>query len=120
MTISEYLKHTDWKMQLDMFRNLYRERRDVMMDALDEHLPDLVKTRTQGGFFSWLKLPEHVNSKLMLPQAVENGVAYTPGTAFYADGRGKNELRLNFSYPQPFYIEKGIQLLADTIKNYKE
>lgn len=119
LTISEYLKHTDWKTQLEHFRDTYRERRDTMLNALDEFLPSLEKTKTQGGFFTWLKLPEHVNSKLMLTQAVEHGVAYTPGTAFYADGRGKNELRLSFSYPQPEYIHSGIKLLSEVIKNEK-
>lgn len=119
LTISEYLKHTDWQTQLEYFRDTYRERRDTMLNALDEVLPSLEKTKTQGGFFTWLKLPENVNSKLMLPEAVKHGVAYTPGTAFYADGRGKNELRLSFSYPQPEYIHSGIRLLGEVIKNEK-
>ena len=119
LTISEYLKHTDWKKQLDDFRNLYRDRRDVMLSALDDFLPDLKKTKTSGGFFTWLQLPENVNSKTLLPEAVEHGVAYTPGTAFYADGRGKNELRLSFSYPQTEYIHKGIKLLSEVINSEK-
>ena len=116
LTISEYLKHTDWQTQLEHFRSIYRERRNIMLDALDEFLPSLERTKTQGGFFTWLKLPEHINSKLMLPEAVSHGVAYTPGTAFYADGRGKNELRLSFSYPQPEYIHSGVKLLSEIIK----
>lgn len=119
LTISEYLKHTDWQSQLNTFRNIYRDRRDVMLSALDDFLPDLKKTKTSGGFFTWLQLPENINSKLMLPQAVEHGVAYTPGTAFYADGRGKHQLRLSFSYPTTDYIHKGIKLLSETIKDYK-
>lgn len=120
LTISEYLRHTDWEAQLEAFRSVYKSRRDVMLASLDEYLPSLSKTRSGGGFFTWLQLPPHVDSKIMLPFAVEHGVAYTPGTAFYADGRGKRELRLSFSYPTEEYIRKGIKLLAETIEAYKE
>lgn len=117
LTISEYLKHTDWNSQLDVFRNLYQQRRDAMIDSLDKYLPNLNKTVTKGGFFTWLDLPEHIDSKTLLIKAVEHGVAYTPGTAFYADGRGKTQLRLSFSYPTDEYIEKGVRLLSEVINN---
>ncbi len=77
--VNAYLDAADWKGQVDTFRGLYAERRDAMMSALGEFLPDLSWTRPNGGFFVWLTLPEHLDSKGMLPRAVKELVAYTPG-----------------------------------------
>ena len=62
-----------------------------MLTALDDYLPDLSWTHPNGGFYVWLTLPENLDSKSMLPRAVKELVAYTPGTAFYADGGGRTE-----------------------------
>lgn len=115
LIISEYLATADWKAQIATFRDIYRERRDAMLDALETHLPDLSWTRPDGGFYVWLTLPEGINSKDMLPRAVEKLVAYTPGTAFYANGDGANFIRLAFCYPEPERVREGIVRLADTI-----
>ena len=113
--ISEYLDHNDWRGQIDTFRGLYRDRRDAMINALDEQLPTLPKTHPNGGFYVWLGLPEGFDSKEMLPLAVHELVAYTPGTAFYADGTGQDHIRLSFCYPTPEEIGVGIQRLAKVI-----
>jgi DNA-binding transcriptional MocR family regulator len=60
-------------------------------------------------------MPEHLDSKAMLPRAVKELVAYTPGTAFYADGNGRRNIRLSFCYPQPDFIREGIRRLATVI-----
>jgi DNA-binding transcriptional MocR family regulator len=113
--ISEYLASADWRGQIDTFRGVYRERRDAMLAALAEHLPSLRWTAPQGGFYIWLHLPDHLDSKAMLPRAVKELVAYTPGTAFYADGGGRNAMRLSFCYPTPDFIREGIRRLATVI-----
>jgi DNA-binding transcriptional MocR family regulator len=113
--ISEYLSTTDWRGQIDVFRGVYRERRDAMLSALAEQLPTLSWTVPAGGFYVWLRLPEHLDSKAMLPRAVKELVAYTPGTAFYADGGGRDAMRLSFCYPTPEYIREGIRRLANVI-----
>jgi DNA-binding transcriptional MocR family regulator len=113
--ISEYLSTADWRAQIDVFRGVYRERRDAMLSALAEHLPTLSWTVPNGGFYVWLTLPEHLDSKAMLPRAVKELVAYTPGTAFYADGGGRNAMRLSFCYPTPDFIREGIRRLATVI-----
>ena len=113
--ISEYLSTADWKGQIDTFRGVYRERRDAMLGALADQLPTLSWTVPAGGFYVWLRLPEHLDSKAMLPRAVKELVAYTPGTAFYADGTGRNAMRLCFSYPTPDFIREGIRRLAIVI-----
>jgi DNA-binding transcriptional MocR family regulator len=118
--IHEYLSETDWKGQIDTFRGVYRERRDAMLTALDDYLPDLSWTNPSGGFYVWVTLPENLDSKSMLPRAVKELVAYTPGTAFYADGSGRNKIRLSFCYPTPDFIREGIRRLSTVINGELE
>lgn len=118
--ISEYLSHNDWRGQIDTFRGVYRDRRDAMLKALDDFLPTLDKTRPNGGFYVWLSLPEGFNSKEMLPLAVRELVAYTPGTAFYADGSGQDKIRLSFCYPTPEEIRTGIERLSRVINRERD
>ena len=113
--ISEYLSTADWKGQIDTFRGVYRERRDAMLLALGEHLPGMRWTIPTGGFYVWLTMPDNLDSKAMLPRAVKELVAYTPGTAFYADGNGRNAMRLSFCYPTPEAIREGVRRLATVI-----
>ena len=113
--VTEYLGQTDWRAQIDTFRGIYRERCETMLTALDEHLPQLSWTTPAGGFFLWVQLPETLDSKQMLPRATKELVAYTPGTGFYADGRGQHEMRLSFCLPTPDRIRLGIRRLANVI-----
>ena len=117
MTVSEYLSTADWKGQIATFRDVYRERRDAMLGALHEQLPTLQWTVPNGGFYIWLTLPDYLDSKAMLPRAVKELVAYTPGTAFYTDGGGRNAMRLSFCYPTPDFIREGIRRLAIVINS---
>jgi 2-aminoadipate transaminase len=113
--ITEYLDQADWKAQIETFRGLYRERRDAMLSALGEYLPQLSWTEPDGGFFVWVTLPEQLDSKAMLPRAVKELVAYTPGTAFFADGGGRQNIRLSFCYPTPEAIRTGVARLATVV-----
>lgn len=115
LMIAEYLDAADWKGQINTFRGIYRERRDGMLSALAEYLPQLSWTVPNGGFYVWVTLPDHMDSKAMLPRAVKELVAYTPGTAFYADGNGRNNIRLSFCYPTPEFIREGIRRLSVVI-----
>jgi 2-aminoadipate transaminase len=120
MIISEYLSTADWQGQIDIFRGVYRERRDAMLQALDHYLPDLTWTNPTGGFYVWLTLPENLDSKSMLPRAVKELVAYTPGTAFYANGGGRNKIRLAFCHPTPDFIREGVRRLSTVINGELE
>jgi 2-aminoadipate transaminase len=120
MIISEYLSSADWRGQIDTFRGVYRERRDAMLLALADYLPDLSWTVPNGGFYVWLTLPDNMDSKSMLPRAVKELVAYTPGTAFYANGGGRNYMRLAFCYPTPDFIREGIRRLSTVINGERE
>jgi len=120
MVISDYLDRADWHGQIDVFRSLYRDRRDAMIDSLKQYLPDLRWTVPNGGFYVWVSLTEGLDSKGMLPRAVKELVAYTPGTAFFADGSGRANLRLAFCYPPPAEIREGIRRLATVVRSEQE
>ena len=113
--ITEYLDQADWRGQIETFRDLYRERRDAMISALGEYLPSLTWNVPDGGFFVWVGLPAELDSKAMLPRAVKELVAYTPGTAFFADGDGRQNIRLSFCYPTPESIRTGVARLANVV-----
>jgi 2-aminoadipate transaminase len=97
-------------------RETYRQRRDAMLAALDRHFPDGVTwTHPQGGLFLWVRLPDGVDCADVLSEAIEQKVAFVPGTAFYADGRGRDALRLTFATCSTEKIEEGISRLGKAI-----
>ena len=115
MSIAKYLNEFDWYSQVRSFAKMYEGRWHAMRDALQAELPELVWTVPQGGFYTWVTLPEGLDAKEMLPLAVEDLVAYVPGTAFYYDGRGRDHMRLSFCYPTEERIREGISRLATTV-----
>ncbi len=97
-------------------REAYLERRDAMLQAMEEHFPSGVTwTRPQGGLFLWVRLPEQIDTTEFMKTALEEKVAYVPGAAFFPDNGGHNTMRLNFSYCRPEIIREGIQRLARAI-----
>lgn len=88
LIVREYLATQPWREQIKNFRELYRERRDAMLESLRTLRPSGASwTRPAGGFFVWLTLPEGLDSKAMAPRATASRVAYVPGAGFYSDGR---------------------------------
>ncbi len=115
--VTAYLSTMPWREQIKVFREIYRERRDAMLDALTALMPEGVTwTRPDGGLFVWATLPEGLDAKAMLPRALRERVAYVPGTGFFADGSGAAHMRLNFSYASPERIREGIRRLAGVIE----
>jgi 2-aminoadipate transaminase len=113
MIVSRYLATHDWKGQIKSFQSAYRDRRDAMLSALEQHMPaGCGWTVPAGGFFVWMTVPEGVDTKAMLPRAVTARVAYVSGTGFYADGFGSRQMRLSFCYPTPERITEGVRRLA--------
>jgi 2-aminoadipate transaminase len=99
-------------------RKFYRERRDTMLDALEEHWPEETSwTRPEGGLFLWARVPESINTREFLEKAVEAKVAYVPGFAFYpGEAGGDHAMRLNFSNASVEMINKGIYRLGSALK----
>ncbi len=97
---------------------VYKKKRDIMLQALEKYM---VKgawwSKPIGGLFLMLRLPStEIDTKKLLPEAIEAGVAFVPGASFFADGSGWNTMRLNFSYPKLEEIEEGIRILSEIVK----
>ena len=121
LAVSEYLSTQPWGEQIKTFRELYRERRDAMLDALDNLMPPgSTWTKPDGGFYVWLTLPEGLDSKVMQPRGIAERVAYVPGIGFYADGSGQRELRLSYCFPTPDRIREGVRRLAGVVEQELE
>lgn len=117
MVAYEVAKNGFLEKHIEHIIEVYRERRNVMLDSLEEHMPEGVKwTRPQGGLFLWLTLPEHMSSVDIFKDAVEQRVAFVPGESFYALDGGHNTMRLNFSNATPEMINEGIGRLARVVK----
>ncbi len=121
LTVSSYLETQPWREQIKVFRELYRERRDALLDAMELLMPaGTTWTKPTGGFYSWLTLPEGIDAKAMLPRAVTALVAYVPGTGFYVNGEGGRSMRLSYCYPTPERIKEGVGRLAGVIRQELE
>ena len=117
MLVSRYLAAHDWRGQIKTFTEVYRERRDAMLAALETNVNDgSTWNIPDGGFYVWLTVPEGVDTKAMLPRAVTARVAYASGTGFYADGFGSRQLRLSYCYPTPERITEGVRRLAGVLE----
>ena len=98
---------------------VYHERRDVMLEMMEEMFPPEVSwTRPQGGMFLWGMMPENLDSAEVLKAALERKVAFVPGESFHATSGGKNTMRINFSYSAPDIIREGITRLGLTLKEF--
>ncbi len=121
MAVVEYLTTQDWQGQVDVFRQIYRERRDAMLDSLSSLMPSgTTWTHPTGGFYVWTTLPEGLDAKVMQPRAITDRVAYVPGIGFYADGQGARELRLSYCFPEPDRIREGVRRLAGVVEQELE
>ena len=102
---------------IDTIRSAYRARRDAMLEALQAHMPEGVSwTKPEGGMFIWVTLPDTLDGADLLKQSLESErVAFVPGHAFFADGSGRNTLRLSYSTSTEGKIAEGIERLGQLI-----
>jgi len=123
-TLSQYialyaLKEGVVEKTIQKARLVYREKRDIMIESLEEYMPEGSHWfKPRGGLFAFIYLPDGVDTTDMLPMAIEKGVAYVPGRSFFSDGSGVNAMRINFSYLPPDKLREGIRLIAETAKDY--
>jgi 2-aminoadipate transaminase len=116
---AEFIKRGLLEKQIQSIIVAYKEKRDYMLDRLDTYMSDIEGiywTKPSGGLFLWLTLPESLDANEMFMDAVEKKVAYVVGSAFDPEGAEKRTMRLNFSYATMEEIDKGIQRLAEVIK----
>ena len=113
LAISSYLADQPWRDQIASFVELYRARRDAMLESLDQYFPKSATwTRPGGGFYIWVTLPPEIDTKALMPKAIVAKVAYVPGNAFYADGLGSWSMRLSYCHPTPERIREGVKALG--------
>jgi len=105
----------DWRAWVNRLCGVYRERRDAMVEAIDEYFPKEVRyTVPQGGLFLWATLPGMIDTTDLLARALEREVAFVPGAGAYLDGNGTSSMRLNFSAMPPDRIREGIKRIGET------
>ena len=116
--VHRYLVDNDVDKHIETIIDAYRKQRDAMVAAIEENFPQEVRsTRPEGGMFLWITLPERLSALELFNRAVEEKVAFVPGTPFFVDGGGKNNMRLNFSNSDEDKINEGIKRLGKIIKN---
>lgn len=116
LLVAEYMKRGLLDGQIQRIRDLYGKKRGVMLAALERHMPRGVQwTKPEGGLFLWVRLPEQLNAKDLVPKAIERKVAYVAGSPFHCDGTGHNTMRLNFSFSSEEQINEGIRRLGETL-----
>jgi 2-aminoadipate transaminase len=114
--VIEYFAQREWRDLLGAFRELYRRRRDTLLDALAEHLPPEAHwTRPGGGLFIWATLPDYIDTTDLLARALREHVAFVPGRAAYLDGRGGSSMRLNFSGVQEADLREGVARIGKVV-----
>jgi 2-aminoadipate transaminase len=117
MFVATYFRSGLWAEQLNVFKEMYRRRRDVMLDALAEFFgPEAAWTAPQGGLFLWATLPDYIDTTDLLVRALEENVAFVPGRGAYLDGRGGSSMRLNFSGVGEDDIREGVRRIGKVVR----
>jgi 2-aminoadipate transaminase len=115
--VGAYFDSGPWQDYVLSLIEIYRRRRDVMLDALAEHFPREAEwTHPQGGLFIWATLPDYIDTTDLLARALEEHVAFVPGRAAFVDGRGGSSMRLNFSGADEDEIREGIRRIGEIVR----
>ena len=119
MTIAEYLKRYDIDVHIGKIIELYKRRRDVAIECIEQFFPANIRfTRPEGGLFTWVELPEGVSAREILDKCLENKIAFVPGGSFYPNENKENTFRINFSNMPEDRIRIGLQTIGEVIKQY--
>jgi 2-aminoadipate transaminase len=119
--VREYFAEGRWREYIESLVEIYRRRRDVMLEALVQHFPGQATwTRPEGGLFVWATLPDYIDTTDLLAKALREDVAFVPGRAAYVDGRGGASMRLNFSGSDEDEIREGIRRIGNVISEQVE
>src|SRR5919106_3909068 len=116
LMVQAYFAEGRWRDYVDSLTEVYRARRDTMLDALADHFPPQAEwTRPSGGLFIWATLPDFIDTTDLLARALRENVAFVPGEAAYLDGRGRNAMRLNFSGCGDDELREGIRRIGEVV-----
>jgi len=121
LMVQAYFQESRWRDYVESLTEVYRARRDTMLDALAEHFPRQAEwTRPAGGLFIWVTLPDFIDTTDLLARALRDNVAFVPGEAAFLDGRGRNAMRLNFSGSDEDAIREGIRRIGEVVTEQVE
>ncbi len=113
---SYYMDMYDLDAHVETIKSLYRKRRNLMCDSMKQYFPEgITYTYPEGGLFTWVTLPEHMDAKEIMPKVVAKNVAYVPGSPFYPHGGHANHFRLNYSNMPEDRIVEGFRRLAGVL-----
>jgi 2-aminoadipate transaminase len=119
--VREYFAERRWQRYIDDLVEIYRRRRDVMLEALRNNFPaEATWTEPDGGLFIWATLPDYIDTSDLLAKALRADVAFVPGQAAYVDGRGRHSMRLNFSGVSEDEIREGVRRIGEVIAEQVE
>lgn len=117
MVVSKYLEMFDIDEHIAKIQPVYKHRCELMINTMKETFPPEAKfTDPDGGLFTWVELPEYVNTRDLAAKALEKNVAFVPGSGFYPKGDNNHCMRLNYSGQPDERIVEGVKLLAELIK----
>jgi 2-aminoadipate transaminase len=121
LMVQAYFEESRWRDYVESLTEVYRARRDTMLDALADHFPRQAEwTRPAGGLFIWVTLPDFIDTTDLLARALRDNVAFVPGEAAFLDGRGRNAMRLNFSGSNEDAIREGIRRIGEVVTEQVE
>src|SRR5947199_167612 len=117
LLVQAYFREVRWRDYVASLTEIYRQRRDTMLDALARHFPPQAEfTRPGGGLFIWATLPEFIDTTDLLARCLRDNVAFVPGEQAYLDGRGRNSMRLNFSISDEETIREGVRRIGSVVE----
>jgi 2-aminoadipate transaminase len=113
----EYMKSGSMDLHIMKICEMYKPKRDIMMDSMKRYFPEgYICNKPKGGMFAWVTLPEEIDTEAMFLDAFKEKVAYVHGKAFCVDGGGSSSMRLNFSYSTNEQLDGGMKRLGTVIE----
>ncbi|MBL4934861.1 PLP-dependent aminotransferase family protein [Clostridium sp. YIM B02515] len=115
--IALFMKEYDLNEHIDNIKEIYKRRRDVMLDSIEKYFPREVKyTRPKGGLFTWVQINENLDAAKILEEALKYKVAFVPGGSFFPNGGNLNHFRLNYSNMNEELIVEGMKRLGNVLQ----
>lgn len=114
--VSKFIEVYDLDAHVEKIKTVYKKRRDLMLSTIKEYFPEGIEyTHPEGGLFTWIELPSHLDARKIMEKCLENNVAYVPGGSFFPNGGKENTFRLNYSNMPDEKIVEGVKRLAEAL-----
>ncbi len=114
--LNKFLDVFDMNEHIDRIKDVYKTRRDLMIQAMEKYFPKEVTFNVpKGGLFTWVEVPNHINTRQLLEKSLEQNVAFVPGESFFPNGGVTNTMRMNYSNMSEPKIVEGIRKLGEIL-----